>query len=254
MTASTDHELAGLAVVTGAGKGIGLGISTVLAERGMRVAMVDRDETAGAQAAADLTAKGNDVEFVAADVCDIAAFDQLLQRLDARHPLAVLVNNAGILRSTPIVDVTPEEFDAILAVNLRAAFFALQAAARLMAPRGSGCIVNISSTTAFQPATILPQSVYSLSKAAVKMLTTAAARELAAAGIRVNGVAPSTIDTPMVRGQASTAELEAHVAAKVPVGRIGSPRDIGEAVAYLVSDAASYVVGHTLVVDGGKLT
>ncbi len=248
------RSLSGLAVITGAAKGIGLGIAEVVAERGMRVVLVDTDATAGEAAAERLRSSGLRVEFAATDVCDIDAFADLLQALDTHDPLEVLVNNAGILRSTPLIEVMPDEFDAIVDVNLRAAFFALQAAARLMLPRERGAIVNISSTTAFQPATILPQSVYSTSKAGLKMLTTAAARELAPHGIRVTGVAPSTIDTPMVRDQATDEQLRAHVAAKVPIGRLGTPRDIGEAVAYLVSDAGSYVLGHTMVVDGGKLT
>ncbi|MDP6602863.1 MAG: SDR family oxidoreductase [Rhodospirillales bacterium] len=240
--------------MTGGAAGIGLGIAEALAARGDAVTIADKDAETGARAADAIAARGLEARFVHLDVTDVAAAADVIREIDSRTPLGVVVNNAGILMSAPLVDVTPEDYDALMGVNVRALFFVMQAAARLMAPRRMGCIVNVSSTAGIRPATILPQSVYGASKAAVAMLTLAAARELAPLGIRVNGVAPSTIDTPMVRTMASDEALGNHVRTMVPIGRLGTPGDVAEAVAFLTSAKASYIVGHTIVVDGGKLT
>jgi len=168
-------------------------------------------------------------------------------------PLATMVNNAGVGWIRPLVEVTPQEFDDLMSINLRGVFFGIQAAARAMAGRG-GCIVNTASTSAFTASTT-PMVPYDTSKGAVRMLTIAAARELASDGIRVNAVAPGTVDTDLTRSVLDDpGELERQAAELIPLGRLGRVTDIAAAVDYLSSDAASYVTGHVLVVDGGWLT
>ena len=242
------------AVVTGAAKGIGLGVARTLAQRGYVVTILDIDAEAGETAVEALRAERLEAHFEIFDVSRSRDAISILAAIDARHPLEVLVNNAGILRSHATIDVTHDDFDEIFSINVRGLFFMMQAAARIMIARGGGSIVNVSSTAAFRPATILPQPIYSASKAAVSMLTVAAARELAPHRIRVNAVAPSAVETPMTRAMAPPEAFTAHVRENVPLGRAGTPQDIGEAVAWLVSAEASFVVGHTLVVDGGRLT
>lgn len=206
------------------------------------------------QTAAELAAEGLDVRGSPLDVTDVRAVRDLVNDLDRERPLTTVANNAGIGFATPLVDVTPEQFDTLMGVNLRAAFFVLQAAARVMVPRGRGCVVNLASTSGFTASTA-PMVPYDTSKGAVRMLTVSAARELAPTGVRVNAVAPGTIDTRLTRGLATDeGALDRMVARRIPLGRIGQPEDIGEAVAWLSSPAASYVTGHVLVVDGGWLT
>ena len=135
---------------------------------------------------------------------------------------------------------------------MRGVFFTLQAAARAMAPRGAGSIVTVCSTSGFTASTG-PMTAYDASKGAVRLLTQAAARELAGAGIRVNGVAPGTVETELTLGLATSAELAALGGSRVPLGRLGRPEEIASAVAFLASDEASYITGHILVADGGWL-
>jgi len=241
------------ALVTGGARGIGRAIAERLARRGDHVVIVDRDPSVNVTASA-LQEIGLDVEGRVADVTDVAAIQAVVADADESSPLGTVVNNAGVAWSQPLTDITPERFDALMAVNLRAVFFVLQAAARAMIPRGSGSIVNVSSTSAFTASTN-PMVPYDTSKGAVRMLTVAAAREMAPHGIRVNAVAPGTIDTDLTRGlMAAPASLDAQAETLIPLGRLGAPSDVAEAVAYLTSEAASYVTGHVLVVDGGWLT
>jgi NAD(P)-dependent dehydrogenase (short-subunit alcohol dehydrogenase family) len=140
-----------------------------------------------------------------------------------------------------------------MAVNVRGLFFAMQAALRAMVPRRRGNVVNLCSTSSFTASTG-PMVVYDASKATVRMLTQAAAREVAASGVRVNAIAPGTVETDLMRGLATAAELDTLAAQRVPMGRLGRPEEIAAAVAFLSSDAASYITGHVLVADGGWLT
>ena len=239
------------AFVTGGARGIGRGIAERLARRGDTVFVADiagEQETVG-----ELRAEGLDVRPVRLDVRDVEAIGAAVERIDRDIPLRTVVNNAGIGWIRPLVEVTPEDFDGLMAVNLRAVFFGIQAAAKAMIPRGAGCIVNTASTSAFSASTS-PMVPYDTSKGAVRMLTIAAARELAPHGIRVNAVAPGTVDTDMVRSVLGDSRSHEQAGTLIPLGRLGQPADIAAAVDFLSSEEASYVTGHVLVVDGGWLT
>ena len=238
--------------MTGGARGIGRGIAERLARRGDTVFIADiagEEETA-----AQLRTEGLDVHPLRAGCRGCHGHRQRRSSASTTDiPLSTVVNNAGIAWARPLVDVTPEDFDGLMAVNLRAVFFGIQAAATVMIPRGAGCIVNTASTSAFTASTT-PMVAYDTSKGAVRMLTVAAARELAPFGIRVNAVAPGTIDTEMVRSVLGESSAQAQAGTLIPLGRLGQPADVAAAVDYLSSEAASYVTGHVLVVDGGWLT
>lgn len=242
------------AFVTGGARGIGRGIVESLARRGDVVFLADREERLAAETAAELRAEGLDVRERALDVADVEATAAAIMAAHAEVALGTFVNNAGVALIRPLVEVTPEDYDRVLGINTRAVYFALQAAARCMIPRGTGSIVNIASTSGFTASTS-PMTLYDMSKGAVRMLTVTAARELAPTGVRVNGVAPGTIDTELTRAVASEGRsLDDLMSTRIPMGRVGQPDDIAGAVAFLSSAAASYITGHTLVVDGGWLT
>jgi NAD(P)-dependent dehydrogenase (short-subunit alcohol dehydrogenase family) len=235
------------ALVTGGARGIGRAICAALAESGHHVAVADLDVDAAAVTASDLGG-----EAVALDVTDVVAVRQTVAALDERLPLDVVVANAGVASRRPLVDVEPEEFDALMAVNVRGVFFVVQAALRAMAPRHRGSIVTICSTSSFTASTG-PMAAYDASKGAVKLLTQAAAREAAPSGVRVNGVAPGTVETVLTLGLATADDLARLGRERVPLGRLGRAEEIAAAVTFLASDAASYVTGHVLAVDGGWL-
>ena len=241
------------ALVTGGARGIGLAIVEALAARGDRVTIADVDlENAEASASA-LDERGYPVAAVALDVTDVAQVHRVLVEVDAEQPLTTVVCNAGLGLLGGALDTSEEDFDRLLAVNLKGVFFTMQAALRLMVPRGTGSVVSISSTSGFT-ASSTPMAAYDLSKAAVRMLTTAAAREVGRTGVRVNAVAPGTVGTDLVRAVLSDEAIARLEQERIPVGRLAEPREIAAAVAWLSSDDASYVTGHTLVADGGWLT
>jgi NAD(P)-dependent dehydrogenase (short-subunit alcohol dehydrogenase family) len=240
------------ALVVGGAKGIGRAIARALAERGDDTIVADVDESAAAECVAALRSDGLAARSVALDVTDVAAVRAVVGRVDAETPLGTVVANAGIALRRPLVDVEPEEYDRLMDVNVRGVFFVVQAALRAMTPRRRGSVVTVCSTSGFTASTG-PMTAYDASKGAVKLLTQAAAREAAASGVRVNAVAPGTVETDLTRALASDAELAALGRERVPLGRLGRPEEIAAAVDFLSSDAASYVTGHVLVVDGGWL-
>jgi NAD(P)-dependent dehydrogenase (short-subunit alcohol dehydrogenase family) len=240
------------ALVVGGAKGIGRAIARALAERGDDTIVADVDGTAATECVAGLRAEGLTARSVLLDVTDVARVREVVAGIDAETPLATVVANAGVAFRRPFVDVEPADYDRLMDVNVRGVFFVVQAAVRAMTPRGGGSVVTICSTSGFTASTG-PMTVYDTSKGAVRLLTQAAAREAAGSGVRVNAVAPGTVETDLTLGLASSAELAALGRERVPLGRLGLPREVAAAVEYLSSDAASYVTGHVLVVDGGWL-
>jgi len=240
------------ALVTGGARGIGRAIAEALASRGDRVAVADIDLPGAERTAEGFRARGLDVRALELDVTDVRQVGAVLAEADRETPLATVVCNAGLGQATPIVDTTEDEYERVMAVNVKGVFFVLQAALRLMVPRQRGSIVSVSSTSGFT-ASSEPMAVYDLSKAAVRMLTASAAREAAPAGVRVNAVAPGTVGTDLVREVLSEESIARLSRERIPLGRLAEPTEIAQAVQFLSSEAASYMTGHTLVVDGGWL-
>jgi NAD(P)-dependent dehydrogenase (short-subunit alcohol dehydrogenase family) len=240
-------EFPATALVTGGARGIGLAIAVALARRGTTVFAADLQDPID-----PAPASGNLV-FLRADVSDPSTGEVIFEDIEARTAgVDLLVNNAGILHTQMLADVTREDWAATARVNLEAVFFVAQRAAAAMRRRGQGAIVNIASTSAFVSSP--GQSVYEITKAGVSALTRALALELAPVGIRVNAVAPGLIDTDLTRQLFGThGRLEARARERVPLGRPGLPEEVADAVLFLASQDADYIIGQTLVVDGGWL-
>jgi len=240
-----------VALVTGAGRGIGRGISFALADAGAEVWLLARSAAELEAAAGEIRTRGGSAQPCACDVTDAAALKRAIAALPA---LDVMVNNAGTNIPEPFVDVSEEHLDRLLGLNVRAAFLAAQAAARKMLEtpdrksRGAA-IVNISSQMGHIGAA--GRTVYCLTKHALEGLTKALAIELAPHNIRVNSVAPTFVETPMTRPMFERAEFRNWVHERIPLGRLGRPEDVAAAVVFLASPGASLITGASLLVDGG---
>ena len=239
-----------VAVVTGGASGIGLGVARGLTADGHRVAVLDRQ---GADAAVDgLRLPGATALAVEVDVADRASVSAAFDRVRAElGPVEVLVTSAGIEAFTPILDITAEAWDRMIAVNLTGTFSCIQAALPDMLAAGWGRIVTISSSSAQSGAPNMAH--YVASKGGVIGLTKALAVELARSGITVNTIPPSLVDTPMARNAEAAGDFPGVdvVGPMVPVGRAGTPEDIASACSYLCSDGGSYVTGQVIGVNGG---
>jgi NAD(P)-dependent dehydrogenase (short-subunit alcohol dehydrogenase family) len=240
MTGRLDGQVA---IVTGAGRGIGRGCAEALADAGARVIAVARSEDELAEVAAHGSGL---IEAWQGDVTG----DDLLQKIEAIEGLSILVNNAGGNRPQPFVDVDDESLDFVIDLNVRAAFRVAQAAARSMLAAGTkGSIVHMSSQMGHVGSP--NRSVYCMTKHAIEGLTKAMAVELAPKGIRVNSVAPTFIETPLTKPMLDDPEFRDFVFGMIPMGKLGTIDDVVAAVMYLVSSGAGMITGHSLKVDGG---
>ena len=235
------------ALVTGAGRGIGLAAASALADAGAHVTLLARTRDEIEAAAAAIRSRGQQADTLVLDVTDLPAMQAAIA--DAQ-PFNVLVNNAGTNRPKLLLDVTIDDFDAIMGLNVRAAYFVAQAVARRLVAAGQpGSIVNISSQMGHVGAA--RRTVYCASKHAMEGFTKAMGVELAPHGIRVNTLGPTFLETPLTKPFFDNAAFKAEVLAKIKLGRLGKVEDVLGALLFLASDASALVTGTSLVVDGG---
>ena len=233
------------AVITGASAGIGAAIAERFVEEGASVLLTDLAEDSGVALAKRLGQR-----FLRADMASTADRDALFEDVASTWGrLDILVNNAGITHAAELNELTEEGFDRVIAVNVKAATFATQAAARLMQEGGS--IINLSSVNAVLA--IPNQIPYAISKGAIRQLTNVTAVALAPRGIRVNAIGPGTIMTEMGKSVMASEEQRQRILSRTPMGRVGDPEEIASIAAFLASDEASYITGQTIYADGGRL-
>lgn len=235
------------ALVAGASSGIGLGCAAAMADAGARVCLASRRQAPLDTLASGLRDRGGQVEVLPLDVADI---EGMAEKVSANGPFDILVNSAGLARHSTVLETRPEDFDAVMDVNLRGAFFLAQAVARdLVAAEKPGSIITISSQMGHVGGR--DRSVYCASKHAVEGFTKAMAIELGPHRIRVNTVCPTFIRTPLTEPTFSDPDRLQWVLDQIRLGRVGEIEDIMGAVIYLASDAAALVTGSALMVDGG---
>ena len=239
-----------VAIVTGANTGIGQAIAIALATAGADVALVGR--TPAEDTAAAIRALGRRALIVSADLSSIEPVQRIVDETVAGlGGLDILVNNAGIIRRADAVDFTEEDWDAVVDTNLKSVFFLCQAAGRHMIATGKGRIINIASMLTFQGGIRVPS--YTASKSGIGGLTKLLANERAKHGVTVNAIAPGYIATNNTAALQADAARNTAILDRIPAGRWGDPADLGGAAVFLASDAAAYVQGHILAVDGGWL-
>lgn len=242
-----------VALVTGAGRGLGRGMALALAEAGADIAGLDY--TSSEDTAAEVRFLGRRYHMIQCDLRSATVADLnkvVAEVIGGLGRLDILINNAGIIRRAPALEFSEADWDDVLQINLKAAFFLAQAAGRVMVPQGSGKIINVASMLSFQGGVIVPS--YTAAKSGIAGITRALANEWAKSGVNVNAIAPgymATDNTAPLRADAnrSTAILE-----RIPAGRWGLPADLMGAVVFLASSASDYVQGAILPVDGGWLT
>lgn len=235
------------ALVTGAGRGLGLAAAGALADAGAHVTLAARTAAEIEEAASAIRARGQKAGALVLDVTDLTAMQHTIAKAE---PFNILINNAGTNRPKPLVEVTIDDFDTIMGLNVRSAYFVAQAVARrLLDARQPGSIINISSQMGHVGAA--RRTVYCASKHAMEGFTKAMAIELAPHNIRVNSVGPTFIETPMTRPFFDNAAFKAEVLSKIKLGRLGQLDEVTGAIVFLASAASSLITGSALVVDGG---
>lgn len=239
------------ALITGAGRGIGKACALALARAGADVALIARTQSQLEETAAEVEALGHRAVFRVADLNRVEALPELVAGLASElGGVDVLVNNAGINIPQDSVEVTPENWDKVMAINLRGAFFMAQAAGKLMIDRGKGGrIINMSSQTG--SVALIKRAAYCASKAGLNLVTKVLALEWAPYGILVNAVAPTFIENQLTKKMFEDPEFRKYALAKNLLGRFGKEEDVAGAVLYLASPASSLVTGHILMVDAG---
>jgi len=238
------------ALVTGANTGIGQAIAVALAEAGADVAVAGRSQPT--ETLERIAATGRKAVNIAADLSSIEPVGRVVdEAVDGLGKLDILVNNAGIIRRDDLLQFSEEDWDAVIDTNLKTLFFLSQAAAKGMAARGSGKIVNIASLLTFQGGIRVPS--YAAAKSGVGGVTKAMANELAASGVQVNAIAPGYISTNNTAALQGDETRNRQILERIPTGRWGRPEDIAGAAVFLASPASDYVTGHVLAVDGGWL-
>jgi 3-oxoacyl-[acyl-carrier protein] reductase len=239
-----------VAIVTGGGSGIGRAIAIAYAKEGADVVIVDVNLDGAEETAAAVSARGRRGLVIRADVSDRSEVEAMVRfGLDELRRVDILVNVAGVMRPGHLLETTSDEWDQVLRVNLRSQFLCLQSVGRAMAAQGSGSIINVTSVLGSNARP--GRGAYSASKAGVIMLTKTGAQELGPDGVRVNAIAPGSIQTPMTLSVSTPPEDQKRKAAAIPLRRRGEPRDLVGPALFLASDESSYVTGHVLTVDGG---
>lgn len=245
-----------VAIVTGAASGIGRASAIAFAREGARLAVVDRNELGGLDTVSAIRSAGHEAFFARVDVTSESEIARTVQDTFQRWDrIDILFNNAGILLVKPIEQMTEEEWDRVMAVNLKSAFLATKHVVPHMRRGGKGAILNTGSIGSFTGQVCTP--VYSASKGAIALLTKSLALDLGRDGIRVNCICPGITDTPMLRehlghGEEGEARIRARLS-RVPLGKILSPEDVARAAVYLVSDDSEGITGILHVVDGGLI-
>jgi 2-deoxy-D-gluconate 3-dehydrogenase len=241
------------ALVTGSHRGLGTGIALALAEAGANVVCHGRDPEPG-RVCGEIEALGRRSCYFAGDIAEAKVCSGLVEKTVAEcGSLDILVNNAGIIRRSPAVEYSAEDWDQVIAVDLTAVFRLSQFAARQMLKQGTGGkILNIASVLSFQGGILVP--AYAAAKGGVAQLTRALANEWAAKGINVNAIAPGYMATDNTEALRNDPQRSRQILERIPAGRWGEPRDLAGAAVFLCSAASDYVHGHVLVVDGGWLS
>jgi 3-oxoacyl-[acyl-carrier protein] reductase len=240
-----------IALVTGAGAGIGAAIAARLARDGCMVIAADINEQSASETAKRLTGEGLPASALQMDVGDAASIAAGFASVAKRHERCdILVNNAGVGRGFPFLDYPLEDWHRTMAINVTGTMLCGQHAARLMKRHGWGRIVNVASASGFRAS--LARTAYGTSKAAVIGLTRQMAVELAPLGITANAIAPGPVDTPMTR-EFQSPVMRKNLIRGIPAGRYGTPEEMAAMVSFLASEDAAYVTGHTFPVDGGLL-
>ena len=242
-----------VAIVTGAGQGMGRAVAMRLSAEGARVVANDVNEEAAARTAKRIQEAGGEAIAVAGDVTSSGDVANIVDAaLDRYGRIDILVNNAGVLRPTKVIDIEEDEWDWVIAVNLKGTYLCSRAVLPAMRKVGWGRIVNFSSTAGKSTSTV-GGAHYTAAKAGVLGFTRHLAREAAAYGVTVNAVCPGLIDTEMVRGTIPDEQARAY-ADSFPIQRMGEPSEVAELVAFLASDRAAYITGASLDINGGDLT